>query len=132
MVKLVKANLTALQRIPAVFVSVSMAQKTIDDGIAPPAKIAAAEAGLRSAMDRFVAKTGWSPPLILSLAGALAFTKYGFITRLLMKRISKKEGGPVDTTRDYEFTDWPKLDRFVQDFLRNPAMPERLQSELPT
>jgi menaquinone-dependent protoporphyrinogen oxidase len=34
-----------------------------------------------------------------------------------MKRISRKAGGPVDTSRDYEFTDWNRIDQLVDDLL---------------
>jgi menaquinone-dependent protoporphyrinogen IX oxidase len=41
-----------------------------------------------------------------------------------MKRIAKKAGGPVDASRDYEFTDWKGLDRFAAElsdlFVRAP------------
>jgi menaquinone-dependent protoporphyrinogen oxidase len=47
------------------------------------------------------------------VAGALAYSKYNFFIKLVMKAIARKAGGPTDTSRDYEFTDWPALDRFV-------------------
>jgi menaquinone-dependent protoporphyrinogen oxidase len=31
-----------------------------------------------------------------------------------MKRIARKAGAPTDTSRDYEFTNWQALDRFVE------------------
>jgi len=33
-----------------------------------------------------------------------------------MKRITAREGGDVDTSRDYEYTDWGALDRFTSQF----------------
>ncbi len=45
-----------------------------------------------------------------------------------MKRISKAEGGPTDTSHDYEMTDWVKLDRFADEIaatLREGATLER-------
>jgi len=36
-----------------------------------------------------------------------------------MKRIAKKAGGPTDTSRDYEFTDWTKLDRMIEKFVES-------------
>ncbi len=32
-----------------------------------------------------------------------------------MKRIARKVGFDGDTSRDYEFTNWPVVDRFVSD-----------------
>jgi menaquinone-dependent protoporphyrinogen oxidase len=50
---------------------------------------------------------------VLPVAGALAYSKYSFFVKLVMKTIAWKAGGPTDTSRDYEFTDWATLDRFV-------------------
>jgi menaquinone-dependent protoporphyrinogen IX oxidase len=38
-----------------------------------------------------------------------------------MKRIAKRAGAPTDTTRDYVFTDWVALDRFVEEFVTAPS-----------
>jgi len=32
-----------------------------------------------------------------------------------MKAITAREGGPTDTSRDYDFTDWPAVDQFADD-----------------
>jgi menaquinone-dependent protoporphyrinogen oxidase len=66
-------------------------------------------------IDVFVQETGWRPPYVLPVAGALAYSKYNFFIKLIMKTISRMAGGPTDTSRDYEFTDWVALDRFVLD-----------------
>jgi menaquinone-dependent protoporphyrinogen IX oxidase len=42
-----------------------------------------------------------------------SYTRYGWFTRWIMKRIAKKEGGPVDTARDHELTDWDAVARFA-------------------
>lgn len=34
-----------------------------------------------------------------------------------MTRITAKAGAPTDTSRDYEFTDWPPVDRFVREHM---------------
>jgi menaquinone-dependent protoporphyrinogen oxidase len=36
-----------------------------------------------------------------------------------MKRISRSKGGPIDTTRDHELTDWEAVDRFGVELARN-------------
>jgi menaquinone-dependent protoporphyrinogen IX oxidase len=38
-----------------------------------------------------------------------------------MKRIARKAGAPTDTSRDYELTDWPRLDRFIDEVLQTVA-----------
>ena len=47
-------------------------------------------------------------------AGALKYLEYDFFKRWMLRRIARKEGGPVDTSKDYELTDWAALDRFVE------------------
>ncbi len=67
----------------------------------------------------FLQETGWTPKLQAVFAGALMYTKYNFITRLAMKRISASEGHSTDTSRDHEYTDWDAVDRFADEFLES-------------
>ena len=67
-------------------------------------------------VENFVHETGWHPQRVSSVAGALAYPQYGFITRWLMRLISKRTGRPTDTTRAYEFTDWNAVDAFAGQF----------------
>ena len=34
-----------------------------------------------------------------------------------MRLIAKREGAATDTSRDYEYTDWAALDRFVNELV---------------
>ncbi len=68
-------------------------------------------------IEQFITETSWVPHFVASIPGALKYLKYGFFKRLLMKRISKKAGGPTDTSRNYEFTDWEAVDQFLESFL---------------
>jgi len=119
MVKFVKGHLAELQRIPTVFLSVSLEEVTAEDAEVPPEKRAAAETNVKRTIDRFLADTGWHPLHVAAVAGALMYSKYNFVTRFIMKRIAEKAGKPVDTTRDYEFTDWTKLDRLIEELVRS-------------
>ena len=58
------------------------------------------------------------------VAGALAYTKYAFPVRWLMKRIAKQAGHSTDTSRDHEFTNWDQVTRYAQRLLREQAEPE--------
>ena len=79
---------------------------------------------LQAILDRFVARTGWRPTVVKLVAGALPYTRYGWVQRLVMRRIVAKAGGDTDTHRDYEYTDWNDLRHFAADFgLRLPASP---------
>jgi menaquinone-dependent protoporphyrinogen oxidase len=44
----------------------------------------------------------------------MAFTQYGPVLRWVMKRISRGRGGPTDTSRDHEMTDWAAVDQFAE------------------
>jgi menaquinone-dependent protoporphyrinogen oxidase len=62
-------------------------------------------------------ETHWQPAMMETFAGAIKYTQYGFITRLIMRHIAKKEGGDTDTSRDHEYTDWDAVTRFSEQFL---------------
>ena len=73
---------------------------------------------LRAIALKLCTEAGWQPALIKHVAGALPYTRYGLLKRLVMKRIAAKAGGGTDTTRDYEYTDWPDVEAFGARFLR--------------
>jgi menaquinone-dependent protoporphyrinogen oxidase len=119
--RFVTQNLAALQRVPSAFfgVSGSAASKSATERVAAD-----------YIMQAFLAKTGWRPALTASVAGAMAFTKYNWLMRLVLKWISSREGGPTDTSRDHEMTDWAQVARFARDFaglLDASALPQELQ-----
>ena len=53
-----------------------------------------------------------------TFSGALRYPRYGPVTRWIMKLISRRSGGPTDTSQEYEFTDWQAVDRFGEDLAR--------------
>lgn len=65
---------------------------------------------------RFSEETQWHATQMVAFAGAVKYTQYGFITRLIMKNISRREGSSTDTSRDHEYTDWDEVDRFTDEF----------------
>jgi menaquinone-dependent protoporphyrinogen oxidase len=71
--------------------------------------------------DRFFASTGFQPGEVKIVAGALPYTKYNFFKRFVMKRIVRKAGGDLDTSRDYEYTDWDDLRAFIDAFVLSTA-----------
>jgi menaquinone-dependent protoporphyrinogen oxidase len=79
-------------------------------------------------LSAFLSETGWRPRLTRTIGGAMAFRRYNPLVRWMMKRISAKEGGPIDTSRDHELTDWTQVDRFVDDFVS--LLPQRTDSHL--
>lgn len=83
-------------------------------------------AELQGYLDAFQEKTGWRPDQIQAFAGALQYTKYGFVKRKIMLKIARDEGGDADPSRDYVYTDWDAVDTFADEFVskieaaRNP------------
>ena len=91
---------TELNRRPSVFLSVSLAAVSE----------AAAERDEAARMAHaFVDAAAWRASTVVCLAGRLAYTQYGWLTRFVMKRIARRHGQPTDTTRDYEFTNWNEV-----------------------
>jgi menaquinone-dependent protoporphyrinogen oxidase len=116
-VRFVKDHVKGLERIPTAFLSVSLSEAGAEDAMAPPENRARAAADATRMIDEFLAETGWRPSSIKAVAGALLYTKYNFLLRFVMKRISRQAGGTTDTSKDHEYTDWVALDRLVDEFV---------------
>lgn len=69
----------------------------------------------------FISQTGWQPRLTVTFAGAVKYTQYNFITRFIMKMISKSEGGSTDTSRDHEYTNWDAVKVFSENVVNEIA-----------
>ena len=116
MMKFVRNHLGAIDACPSAFLSVSMSQAGVElPGITPEQRAVHA-ANVRQILERFYAETGWRPKHVAAVAGAVLYTKYNFLVRFIMKRISKEAGGSTDTSRDHEYTDWGALDHFSEEF----------------
>jgi len=102
--RFIRAHWLFLEHTPSVFFSVSLSVQ----GPPPQGPRAA-----RECVDGTIARTGWRPHRIALFAGALPYTRYNWVVRLVMKRIVRAEGGDTDTRRDYEYTDWPAVDAFA-------------------
>ena len=104
--RFVHAHAADLNAVPSAFFSVSLAAASKNPGEVVDAERIARE---------FPAAHGWNPTRILSVAGRLAYREYNVLVRWLIKRIAKKEGGPTDTSRDHELTDWDEVDRLGRE-----------------
>jgi menaquinone-dependent protoporphyrinogen oxidase len=105
----VRKHRAALERLPSAFFSVSLAAH--DD-------TEEARREVEDCIEKFVQETGWRPSRIGRFAGALLYTRYGFFTRWIMKRIARGKGSPdLDTSRNYVYTDWESVKRFAEEFL---------------
>jgi menaquinone-dependent protoporphyrinogen oxidase len=106
--RFVRENLAALNTTPSAFFSVSGAA-------ASPNETSRADA--QRVIDEFLGQTGWYPRVTAAIAGAMTYTKYNPIVRWIVRRAAKPMGGPTDTSRDHEFTDWSQVERFVRGFV---------------
>ena len=93
---------------PGAFFSVSLSAG------GPGAKPEAAQRYLET----FLRQAGWRPQQTATFAGALQYSRYGFLKKLMMRLIVGVAGGDTDPTRDYEYTDWGAVERFADDFIR--------------
>jgi menaquinone-dependent protoporphyrinogen oxidase len=102
-----------MRGLPRAFFSVSLAMASKDAGEVKEAKRLA---------QQFVDDTGFDAGMVRCFAGALLYTKYDWLKRMLMKAIAKREGGEDDTSRDLEYTDWKDVSRFVDEYLAATGM----------
>lgn len=106
--RFVMANRDALNAMPCAFFSVSGAAAGASEDDREQA---------RRYVNAFLRKTGWRPPLTEAIAGAFAYTRYNPLLRWLAKGAATRVGGPTDTSRDHELTDWNQVRHFVENFL---------------
>lgn len=102
----VKRHVEALSSRPSAFISVSGTR---------PESLPEWNEESRGYVREFLEQTGFQPDWTANFAGKLQYRSYDPITRWIMKGIARRNGGPVDTSRDYEFTDWDAVDRFAAE-----------------
>ena len=108
--RFIHAHLPTLNAKASAFFSVCMAQASKhEDERAEGLQIA----------QQFVAGLGWRPLLVQPIAGALRFSRYGWLRSIVMRRIARKEQPGIDATRDHVYTDWSQVDLLLSSFLRS-------------
>lgn len=100
----VETNRDGLAAMPTAFFQVSLSSAT-EEG-----QVQAAEY-----VEDFLGETGWHPDRIGQFGGALRFSEFGFLKRLLIKQVMKREMPDLDRSRDAEFTDWRAVADFAND-----------------
>ncbi|QDT61428.1 Protoporphyrinogen IX dehydrogenase [menaquinone] [Stieleria bergensis] len=82
--------------------------------------------------DEFLRNERIEPTRRACFAGALRYSKYGWLKKRMMRWIAEKSGSKTETTHDYEYTDWDTVDQFAKDFAADLIgnKTERLQSSL--
>jgi menaquinone-dependent protoporphyrinogen oxidase len=74
-----------------------------------------ARASTQACIDEFCAQTGWTPARTERIAGCLQYREYDPFTRQLMRLLMKRMGHPTDASQDYDYTDWPAVERFGRE-----------------
>ena len=104
-VNYIREHRAALAPKPTAFFQVSLASATEEGAIKAAEYIEA-----------FLSETGWHPDRIGLFGGALRYSQYGFLTRLVVKQIVKRNYPEVATYHDVELTEWDEVDAFAADF----------------
>lgn len=104
-----------LTEAPSAFISVSLAASSDKPKD---------QAGVRRWAKDFYDKSGWTPDAEYCAAGAIRDSRLGFFKRMLVHWILRKEDITLDPSGDTEFTDWAKLDAFVEAFLAKAGVGE--------
>lgn len=69
-------------------------------------------------LGKFLTQTGLLPLYVASFAGALNYTDYNWLLRIVMKSASRKAGLHLDTHHNFEYTDWKEVHSFLDAFLQ--------------
>jgi menaquinone-dependent protoporphyrinogen oxidase len=112
----VRAHVEELNALPTAFLSVCL-------GVLEQQPKAQAE--VRATAEKFLRQAGWEPWVTKTIAGALPYTRYHWVKKLIMRRIAARAGNDTDTTRDYEYTDWDDLREFATVFTDQAERRER-------
>lgn len=114
--RFVRGHRDALNGMPSAFFSVS-------GSAGSPLETERAQA--RRCVDEFLRETGWHPGRAETIGGAMAYTRYSPLVRWITRRAAAKAGGPTDTSRDHEYTDWQQVRRFAEAFGAGVPQPEQ-------
>ncbi len=67
---------------------------------------------------KYLKQTAWEPDAAEVFAGALCYSQYGLLDRLLIQCIMKMTGGPTKGEQTIEYTDWESVSEFSQKILQ--------------
>jgi menaquinone-dependent protoporphyrinogen oxidase len=116
MVEFVKAHRPELKKIPTAFVSVTLSEAGAEMADKSPAERAEFARDVENMFEKFYRDTHWHASLAKPVAGALLYSHYNFLVRLIMKQIARMAGADTNTSHDYDYTDWIGLDNFAAEF----------------
>ncbi len=68
---------------------------------------------------KFLKVSKWQPKKLGVFAGKVDYPSYNIFDKYIIKLIMFITGGPTDTSKSYEFTDWSKVEDFAKDLKIN-------------
>ena len=63
---------------------------------------------------KFLKRTSWNPNKMAVFAGKIDYPKYNLFDKHMIRLIMWITKGPTNLTKTYEFTDWSKVDEFIE------------------
>jgi menaquinone-dependent protoporphyrinogen oxidase len=104
----IKQHVDALSAKPSAFFSVGLGLLQTDPRLKEEE---------RQVVREFLEWTTWQPNTWTIFSGAIAYTKYGWLTKRLMARFAKKADLSIDMSNDHEYTNWREVARFAENFI---------------
>ena len=68
---------------------------------------------------KFLKVSKWQPKKLGVFAGKVDYPSYNIFDKYIIKLIMFITGGPTDTSKSYEFTDWSKVEDFAKELKIN-------------
>jgi|KBSMisStaDraftv2_1062788.scaffolds.fasta_scaffold862302_1 menaquinone-dependent protoporphyrinogen oxidase len=127
MIQFVKDHRSELNLMTTAFLSVTLSEAGAEMRDKSLVEHARFVQDVDTMLSKFFNETNWHPTLVKPVAGALLYTQYNFLLRLIMRRIARKAGAATDVLHDYVYTDWVGLDKFINDLaaeIRGTAVAE--------
>jgi menaquinone-dependent protoporphyrinogen oxidase len=121
----VRARRAELQRVPTLFLSVSVTEAAAVDPHRPDDERLEARRAVGKVLEEFVKETEWSPEHAVPIAGALSHTTHGPVIQLLVRILGFSDAAAYEIV----FTDWSALNRVVDGLVREAVA--RSRSEPP-
>ncbi len=119
--RFVRARRAELQRVPTLFLSVSLTEAAAVDPHRPDDERLEARREVGKTLEDFLRETDWSPERIVPVAGALSETSHGPLTERLVRML----GLPDAPSFEIVFTDWNELNRVVDGLVRDAVARSR-------
>ena len=106
--KFIEKNLRTLEKIETCFFSVNAVARKSEKN--SPAT--------NPYMKKFLKKSGWTPDYTEVFAGEINYKKYKFFDKHIIRFIMWLTGGPTDTSKKYDFTNWDNVQLFANRLIK--------------